>query len=123
MSLLYPTLDFRNKFHVDHIFPKSLFKKSILKKKGLTDEEIETFQDYTNFIGNLQLLEAIPNIEKQDTEFKIWFESTYSSEIEQKDYFNKHYIPSEVNLEFNNFIEFFEKREKLIENEFKAKLQ
>lgn len=123
LSLLYPTLDFRNKFHVDHIFPKSLFKKSILKKKGLNDEEIETFQDYINYIGNLQLLEAIPNIEKQDTEFKIWFESTYLTEIEQKDYCNKHYIPQKVNLEFNNFIEFFEKREKLILDEFKAKLQ
>jgi len=123
LSLLYPTLDFRNKFHVDHIFPKSLFKKSVLKKKGLTDEQIEGFQDYTNYIGNLQLLEAIPNIEKQDTEFEIWFKETYPTELEQKEYSTKHYIPQEIDLEFNNFIEFFEKREELIQNEFKTKLQ
>ena len=123
LSLLYPTLDFHNKFHVDHIFPKSLFKKSVLKKKGLTDEQIESFQVYTNYIGNLQLLEAIPNIEKQDTEFEIWFKETYPTELEQKEYSNKHYIPQKIDLEFNNFIEFFERREELIQNEFKAKLQ
>jgi len=123
LSLLYPTLDFRNKFHIDHIFPKSLFKKLVLKKKGLTDEEIEVFQDYMNYIGNLQLLEAIPNIEKQDTEFEIWFKDTYTTESEQKDYSHKHYIPQDIDLRFNNFKEFFEKREELIQNVFKAKLQ
>ncbi len=123
LSLLYPTLDFRNKFHIDHIFPKSLFKKSVLKKKGLTDEEIKVFQDYTNYIGNLQLLEAIPNIEKQDTEFEIWFKDTYATKLEQKDYCDKHYIPQDIDLKFNNFKEFFEKREELIQNVFKAKLQ
>jgi len=123
LSLLYPTLDFRNKFHVDHIFPKSLFKKPILKKKGLTDEGIEIFQDYVNYIGNLQLLEAIPNIEKQDTEFKIWLNKTYPTTAEQKDYCDKHYIPQNINLDFNNFKEFFEKRKELIKDKFKKKLQ
>ena len=121
--MLYPTLDFRNKFHIDHIFPKSLFKKSILKKRGLSDEDIEKFQDNVNYLGNLQLLEAIPNIEKQNTEFKIWLDETYSTETEQKDYCNKHYIPQNIDLDFNNFIEFFEKREELLKNEFKKKLQ
>ena len=123
LSLLYPTLDFRNKFHIDHIFPKSLFKTSVLKKKGLTDEEIEVFQDYINYIGNLQLLEAIPNIEKQDREFEIWFKNTYTTKSEQKDYSDKHYIPQDIDLRLNNFKEFFEKREELIQNVFKAKLQ
>ena len=123
LSLLYPTLDFRNKFHIDHIFPKSLFKKPILKKRGLSNEDIEIFQDYVNYLGNLQLLEAIPNIEKQNTEFKIWLNETYPTETEQKDYFNKHFIPQNIDLDFNNFIEFFEKRENLLKNEFKKKLQ
>jgi uncharacterized protein with ParB-like and HNH nuclease domain len=123
LSLLYPTLDFRNKFHIDHIFPKSLFKKSLLKKRGLSDEEIETFQDYVNYIGNLQLLEAIPNIEKQDTEFKEWLDETYPNDVEKKEYCQKHYIPQNISLDFNNFINFFEEREKLMINELKNKLQ
>jgi len=123
LSLLYPTLDFRNKFHIDHIFPKSLFKKGILKKKGIKDEDIEIFQDYVNYLGNLQLLEAIPNIEKQNKEFKVWLNETYPNEAEQKDYCNKHYIPQNISLDFNNFKEFFEGREKLLKNEFKKKLQ
>jgi len=123
LSLLYPTLDFRNKFHIDHIFPKSLFKTTFLRKKGLNDKEIETFQDYVNYIGNLQLLEAIPNIEKQDDEFETWVNSTYSTSVERKEYFEKHYIPQNIKLDFNNFIEFFNERKKLLQEKFKEKLQ
>ena len=123
LSLLYPTLDFRNKFHIDHIFPKSLFKTSFLRKKGLNDTEIETFQDYLNYIGNLQLLEAIPNIEKQDDEFELWVNSTYKTTLEKKEYFTKHYIPQNIKYDFNNFIEFFTEREKLLVQKFKEKLQ
>jgi len=123
LSLLYPTLDFRNKFHIDHIYPKSLFKSSILRKKGLSEEDIEIYQDNVNYLGNLQLLEAIPNIEKQDKEFEVWLNETYPSEIDKKDYFQKHYIPENISLGFNNFIEFFKEREQLLISKLKEKLQ
>lgn len=122
LSILYPSLDFRNLFHVDHIFPKSQFTKSKLRKRGIEESEIETFQDYFNFLGNLQLLEATPNIEKLDKDFDIWFSDTYKSEQEQKDYIAKHLIP-DTDWVFNNFIDFFEKREELMKTKFKEILQ
>ncbi|WP_448104616.1 DUF262 domain-containing protein [Pedobacter panaciterrae] len=114
MSLLYPSLDFRNKFHIDHIFPKSGMTEKKLKKRGINVEHIDTYLGYTDFIGNLQLLDAIPNIEKQNKDFDKWLFNLYS-EDEIGDYRKKHYIPK-TNLSLENFIDFFDKREKLITN-------
>src|SRR5690554_2620708 len=117
LSLLYPQLDYSNQFHIDHIFPKSLFTKAKLQKRGISEEDIETFYDWFNYIGNLQLIGAIPNIEKKDIEFKIWLNKIYPDQRNQDQFKEVHYIPN-VELDFENFIEFFEEREKLLIAEF-----
>ncbi len=122
LSLLYPSLDFRNIFHVDHMFPKSQFSKSKLRARGISEEDIETFQDYYNYLGNLQLLEATPNIEKLDKDFKLWLYETYPNANDRQAYQERHFIP-DVDLDFENFIEFFEEREKLMVEKFKEILQ
>jgi uncharacterized protein with ParB-like and HNH nuclease domain len=122
LSLLYPSFDFRNRFHIDHILPKSFFTRRKLRKKGIPEDQIENYLDYYNYLGNLQLLEEIPNIEKRDIEFEKWFLKTYKTEQERKDYKEKHLIP-DVDLSFNNFTEFFEKREKLIIEKLKEILE
>jgi uncharacterized protein with ParB-like and HNH nuclease domain len=121
LSLLYPSLDYRNIFHVDHIFPKSKFTTAILKKKGIPPEDIEKFQNYLNFLGNLQLLEATPNIEKLNKDFDEWLISTYPKTTDQIEYKHKHYIP-DVSLSFVNFIDFFEKREELLKEQLRKTL-
>lgn len=117
LSLLYPQLDYSNQFHIDHIFPKSLFTKAKLRKRGISEEDIDTFYDWFNYLGNLQLIGAIPNIEKKDTEFKMWLNKIYPEERNQKHFKEVHYIPN-TELDFENFIEFFEEREKLLKAEF-----
>ena len=37
LSLLYPHLDYNNQFHIDHIFPKSLFTRTKLRKRGIAE--------------------------------------------------------------------------------------
>lgn len=115
LSLLYPSFDFRNKFHIDHIFPKSKFKAKILREKGVTEDKIDDCLSYFNYIGNLQLLPAIPNIEKQDKDFAEWFEQTNKNNEEKQQYRNTHYIPN-VNLSYNNFVQFVDERDKLLKS-------
>jgi len=122
LSLLYPHLDYNNQFHIDHIFPKSLFTRTKLRKREIEEGKIDAFIDSLNYIGNLQLLGAIPNIEKKDTEFKVWLEKTYPNTDRQNEFKNTHNIPN-VNLEFENFITFFEEREKILISEFRKILQ
>jgi uncharacterized protein with ParB-like and HNH nuclease domain len=122
LAFLYPSFDFRNRFHIDHIFPKSEFTNSKLRKRGVPENDIPDFLDNVNRIGNLQLLEDIPNMEKQNKDFGNWFLEVYSTDINRLEYKNKHLIP-ETNLELLNFKKFFEFRNKLIRERFKRLLQ
>jgi len=114
LSLLYPNLDYRNKFHVDHIFPKSMFKRSKLKGMGIPNDYWDLFLEDYNFLGNLQLLEGPINEEKSNMEFQDWLKKYCSKEGERKEYMKKHFIPDNVSLEFDNFVEFFNERKKLL---------
>jgi len=122
LSLLYPNLDFRNLFHVDHIFPKSQFGKVNLRQNNISDEDIDTYRYNCNRLGNLQLLEATPNIEKLNRNFGEWLNETYPDSLERQEYKKRHLIP-DVDLSLSNFLEFFEKREELIKTKFKGVLQ
>lgn len=112
LSILYPWADLRHNFHADHMFPKSEFTPKKLAAKGVPEDKISYFIENCNYIGNLQLLEEIPNIEKKAMDFEKWLsEKVPSGEL--ADYKKKHYVPS-VNLAFNNFDVFLEEREKLL---------
>jgi uncharacterized protein with ParB-like and HNH nuclease domain len=121
LALLYPSLDFRNKFHQDHIFPRSFFTKKNLTKKGIDENKIEFYLNNYNCLANLQLLEGTPNMEKSDMDFKEWLLKTYPDEQSRKDYMAKHYIP-DVDLIFENFEDFISERKKLMFDKFKSLL-
>jgi len=122
LSLLYPTLDFRNRFHQDHIFPRSFFKKSEMRKKGVPEDKVEFYLENYNYVGNLQLLEGLPNEEKSNTDFKTWLERTYPNKDERKEYMKKHFIPQDIDLSFNNFEQFLKERNKIILQKLKETL-
>lgn len=122
LAFLYPSFDFRNRFHIDHIYPRSEFTYSKLRKRGIHEEKIPLYIEGVNKLGNLQLLEDIPNMEKQNKDFEDWITQTYTNPENQLDYKRKHYIP-EVSLNIDNFLEFLEERGKLLERKFVQILQ
>jgi len=119
LSLIYPSLDFRNVFHEDHIFPKSFFTRNKLLKAGVEDILVDEFLQRFNRIGNLQLLEALPNIEKSDRPFDVWLNETYD-DTQIDSYLDKHFMPKGVSRGFLNFVEFFNKREALLKDQLKS---
>ncbi len=119
LSLLYPTLDYRNKFHQDHIFPKSKFTRRKLLKIGITEEKLDFFLSSVDRLTNLQLLEGIPNMEKSNVEFNKWISTTYRTSDDKKNYMKKHYIP-DVNLSIQNFEHFYNERKKLLEKKLRS---
>ena len=116
LSILYPSFDFRNVFHTDHIFPKSLFTEVRLKKRNIPADTIDEYLTKYNLLSNLQLLEAIPNIEKQDKDFEVWLESNYKNQDDFKDYKDKHFIP-DCNLSIDNFLDFYDRRKAKIKSQ------
>jgi uncharacterized protein with ParB-like and HNH nuclease domain len=122
LALLYPSLDYRNKFHIDHIFPKSFFSRNKLLKKGVSSDKIDFYLSNYNYLANLQLLEGIPNQEKSDTDFKEWFNKVNQTEQEKRDYMAKHMIP-DVDIEITNFDVFIEKRTEIMREKYKSILK
>ena len=121
LAILYPGLNTRNTFHIDHIYPKSLFSVSKLRKEGIAEEKIEFYLDNYNRLANLQLLEGIPNKEKSDSMFDDWLNITYpAGSPEREAYIHTNYIPAGIDYNFSNFEEFINHRKKLIADAFRA---
>jgi len=122
LALLYPTLDFRNAFHIDHIFARSTFSRSTLMKKGVSADDVDSFVSLVNLLPNLQLLEGIPNQEKSDADFKDWLRDNYPSKPDRTEYMAKHFIP-EVDFSVPNFRTFIGERRALLKQAFERALE
>lgn len=121
LMLLYPSLDFNNKFHIDHIYPKSVFTKKSLIKKGVAEDKVQTYIDHVNDLSNLQLLAAIPNIEKQNQDFADWFANTHKTDSDKIQYRTIHYIP-DMEYSYANFELFLSERRKKIKAQLESML-
>lgn len=80
LALMYPGMDLRNEFHVDHVFPKAAFRRKKLVDAGLAADRIAEVQDLRDRLPNLQLLEGSINISKNDTMPLAWCTDQFTSE-------------------------------------------
>lgn len=122
LSVLYPTLDLRNRFHVDHIFPKSQFTFPRLRQAGLSDEDAQFCMDNFNRIANLQLLEGLPNQEKSAKDFAMWLNETFRNVNERSDYLRRNMV-SEIVFDLAHFRDFIEQRTALMSQRLNEVLQ
>ena len=113
LMLLYPSLDFSNKFHEDHMYPKSRFRKSYLRKKGVPEDKLDAYIDSVNDISNLQLLAAQLNEEKLNTDFDEWFNKQQPTEADKIQYRTIHYLP-DMDYTYENYLEFQKKRKQML---------
>ncbi|WP_261521714.1 DUF262 domain-containing protein [Burkholderia multivorans] len=110
LSLLYPDRDWKdNAYHEDHIFPKSEFTEAKLRHRGYDDAKIKNYLQSYNSLANLQLLTASENLEKNATPFGEWLPG------KDANFKARHRIPNMASYDFDDFLEFIEKRSKLIE--------
>ncbi len=108
LQILYPHLNYKTTtFHIDHIYPKSKFKK---ENKKLDKD----FYECGNHLYNLQLLEGQENSAKKDKDPEVWLKEEYKDERAIEEYKRKNYIDPTLELEWENIKEFREKREEAI---------
>ena len=122
LALLYPTLDYRNKFHIDHIHARSFFTRGKLRKESVADDDLEYCMGAVDMLPNLQLLEGVANQEKLASRFEEWLKRTCRSKQARTDFYAKHYIP-DVNLSLINFSEFFDERRSTLKDRLADILQ
>ena len=109
LTLLFPFLDLRNRFHVDHVFPASRFTPAHLRNSGIGDEPIETFRDSANRLGNLQLLDGDVNNEKRAKMPSEWLTEHFPDPQTRKAYCDRYFL-GEVPVDICDFIGFYETR-------------
>ncbi|PDW38181.1 DUF262 domain-containing protein [Helicobacter pylori] len=107
LQILYPKLNCKTTtFHIDHIYPKSKFKKN----KKLDKD----FYECENHLFNLQLLEGAENSAKKDKDPEVWLKEEYKDERAIEKYKERNYIDPTLKLEWENIKDFRETREKAI---------
>ncbi len=116
LQILYPNLNYKTTtFHIDHIYPKSKFKKENEK----LDKDF-----YENHLYNLQILEGAENSAKKDKDPEVWLKEEYKNEQAQaqaiEEYKKRNYI--DPKLEWENIKEFRKKREETIITKLKEVL-
>lgn len=115
LTLLYPGLNQSFRYHQDHIFPQRYFTTSKLHKEGITDQDkIQEYISKYNKLANLQLLQAVENTEKNGKHFNEWLHEKYTTEYDRQLFYNIHLIPTEIDLNLENFLTFYEARKALV---------
>ncbi|GAA8546605.1 DUF262 domain-containing protein [Helicobacter pylori] len=116
LQILYPNLKYKTTtFHIDHIYPKSKFKK---ENKKLDKD----FYECGNHLYNLQLLEGQENSAKKDKDPEVWLKEEYKDEQAIEEYKKRNYIDPNLKLEWENIKEFRETREEAIIKKLKEAL-
>ncbi|MGL2362319.1 DUF262 domain-containing protein [Helicobacter pylori] len=116
LQILYPNLNYKTTiFHIDHIYPKSKFKKE--------NEKLDKdFYECWNHLYNLQILEGAENSAKKDRDPEVWLKEEYKNERAIEEYKKRNYIDPKLKLEWENIKEFREKREEAIITKLKEVL-
>lgn len=121
LSLLYPFVDLRNQFHIDHVFPRSQFKPAQLKKAGFDEPQADLLRELRDRLPNLQLLEGQENIQKQATLPVSWLKAKYPGQNGEGDKYSIQYYRDlhdlgELPKALENFQSFYDTRHALLKN-------
>ncbi len=93
LETMFPNVDTRNVFHIDHVFPQKIFTKKALLEAGVGPSRVDVVQERRHRLANLQLLEGPVNVEKQAALPAAWAKLKYG-ESGLPDYLARHDLPS-----------------------------
>ena len=107
LSMLFPFVDLRNQFHVDHIFPAARFSRRRLLDAGVPEGDVDAFIECKDLLGNLQLLQGAMNTEKNAKMPADWLSETFPDDSTRSGYMESHalgHVPANI-TEFDTFFE------------------
>jgi hypothetical protein len=114
LAIMYPFLDLRNVFHIDHVFPISRFTRTKLRKAGISEKDIDDFLEQSDRLSNLQLLDGAANISKQAKMPAEWLADYFPIKEARDDYRERNdlgAVPENLN-EFGSF--YVNRRDRLL---------
>lgn len=90
LSILFPFIDVRQLHHIDHFFPKSQLQRRKLEKAGCDAAYAEECFASRDRLANLQLLEGLLNVAKNDSLPGPWMEATYPDPEQRQAVLDRH---------------------------------
>ncbi|MCY4079592.1 MAG: DUF262 domain-containing protein [Caldilineaceae bacterium] len=121
LSLLFPFVNLRNQFHVDHIFPSARFTERRLRDACVAEDEIECFRARKDGLANLQLLQGAVNTEKNATMPAEWLSSTHMDNTSRRAYEDRHLL-GDVPESITEFVTFYDARRERLKERVKELL-
>ncbi|MGO4728186.1 MULTISPECIES: DUF262 domain-containing protein [unclassified Inquilinus] len=121
LSLLFPFVDLRNHFHVDHVYPISRFTPARLHMQGFNAASIEALARHANTLPNLQLLEGATNNEKRAAMPHDWLAGIHPDSLTQQHYLTKHEL-GELSADLQGFEAFYNQRQDRLRTRLMAML-
>lgn len=113
LSILFPFIDVRQLHHIDHFFPKSQLQRRKLEKAGCDASYVEECLASRDRLANLQLLEGLLNVSKNDSLPGPWMEATYPVPAQRQAVLERHDL-GVVPTTHQDFMPFYNaRREKL----------
>lgn len=90
LSILFPFVDVRQLHHIDHFFPKSQLQRRKLEKVGCDAAYVEECLAVRDRLANLQLLDGLLNVSKNDSLPGPWMDTTYKDSIHRQAVLDRH---------------------------------
>lgn len=117
LATLFPHVDTRNLFHVDHVFPAARFENKELASQKADDgtrrfsaEQIVELVSLRDTLPNLELLPGLENIGKSDRAPDDWLAAEYPSQDDRSAFLARNALPSTLPHSINEFMAFYEQR-------------
>ncbi|WP_311877553.1 DUF262 domain-containing protein [Microbacterium forte] len=122
LAALFPHVDTRNQFHVDHIFPSALLDPKKLNRQvnedgglAFSPSQVDELVELKNQLPNLELLPGLENIGKLAATPAAWLAGEYSSSEERASFLERNALPSILPSSAEEFVAFFDKRRSNLE--------
>ena len=121
LSLLFPFVDLRQQFHVDHIFPRARFTERRLTSAGVPQNKINDFIQRRDRLANLQLLPGPENNEKRAKMPNEWLRQSQPDPTSRQEYSDRHLL-GEIPDSITEFDAFYEARRERLKARIKQLL-
>lgn len=130
LATLFPHVDTRNVFHVDHVFPAALLQKKHLAAlrtdKGdplLHEADIADLTARRDQLPNLELLQGLENIGKRDQAPDDWLVHAYPAADTRTAFLDRNALPQALPHSAADFPAFYDIRRDMLETLIRERLR
>ena len=130
LAVLFPHVDTRNVFHVDHVYPAARFDGKVLAamrgrdgSARFTGGEISNLLGLRDTLPNLELLQGQENVAKSDKAPDDWLIAEYPTSDDRTAFLERNALPETLPHSIDDFPTFYAQRKNILMQRLRAMLK